>query len=693
MRGGRVLFMLVFVSLFLVSFIVADSHEVEDANPDFDEDVELGSNAGTTPDSPFYFLDEFFDGFGSDLEIREEKIAEIKAMIQEGKIQEAKIALRKYKVHAENFEREVSPEEREEARRSASAIYNTLKEIEDEIPEEDRGEFFDDIVEREGGIITASEIAGKIKDLCQTLSDIDPLEYSRICKTGDDAPEWQKILDKDLTATQREEAKNFGKIMSQCFKTSGQECACDEIPFADFAEMCSIAAPLAVACDIEGNEEACEKMDNLEMPELPDHLQDVFDELERDIGDSQFELHMPFECREAGITNPRECMKLMVESNAPPECKQALLDANVQGEREGREICEKIMFELNAPPECIEAGLTDHKECGLFMFKQDAPSECIEAGLTGEYRDDPRKCDKIMRELDRSFDERGGPGGFFGRDCGRIENPKERLNCYDGATRGARDFDDRYREIKQEEKQCAQQCLSEGGAWDFSGGDCTCRFDNFRKDFDDRFKDNFRKDLNGEFRDNFRYDEEPRYDCSVIDCFDGQYCDPYQGCVFDRNDNPLYDCSVMFCVTGSYCDPYQGCVSDGGRSDDPNNGKYDCSQLNCGPGFFCNSLEGCYPDNSKDFNTKSNPDYDPTFGGDGVSCNEGYESDGQGGCIPFGTGDYGFDDPNSDSYSTDYDESPPPETEPEPEQESAPEQEEPTGAAITGNVFLDYYFR
>ena len=25
--------------------------------------------------------------------------------------------------------------------------------------------------------------------------------------------------------------------------------------------------------------------------------------------------------------------------------------------------------------------------------------------------------------------------------------------------------------------------------------------------------------------------EEPLYDCSVLDCFEGYYCDPYTGCV------------------------------------------------------------------------------------------------------------------------------------------------------------------
>src|SRR3990167_1990164 len=270
---------------------ISETSDTETDISNFEEGVELEVTSGITPDSGIYFVeDKILSKFRSDIENREKKIAEI-------------------------------------------------KEIRSEIPEEERGEFFDDVIEREGRIVTAVEIAGKIKELCESLAKIDPLEYSRVCKTSDNAPNWQKKLDKDLTAEQKTEAEKFGKIMQQCFETAGQQCACDEIPFTEFANTCSIAAPLATACEVEKNEAACEKLDNLEMPELPEHLQSVFDSLERGMMESQFDVHMPFECREAGATNPRECAKIMIQTNAPEECKQALLDANVQNERQGREIC------------------------------------------------------------------------------------------------------------------------------------------------------------------------------------------------------------------------------------------------------------------------------------------------------------------------------------------------------------------
>ena len=426
--------MFLFSIVFLLG-VLAGIYAQETDISSIDKTAELQETEGITPDSALYFFDEFLDRFGNDLNIREEKIAEIKAMIQAGKIEEAKIALQNYLEHAENLEEDVSPEESEEVRRSAAAIYNTLQEIENEIPDDEKEEFFDDVIEREGRIITASEIAGKIKELCETLSKIDPLEYSRVCKLEDDASDWQKKLDKDLTEEQRKEAIKFGEIMSQCFRTSGQECRCDEIPFTEFAEMCSIAAPLATACEIENDEEACEQLNNLEMPELPEHLQDVFDRLEGEISESQFESHMPKECSEAGATNPKECMRIMIQTHAPEECRDALIEANVQNEREAREICEEIMFEINAPEECIEAGLRDPKECGKLMFTVNAPEECVEAGLTGEHRSDEKKCREIMNGLERGEGNRGRGGS--GVNCRQIENSEERLKCYDSALSGA----------------------------------------------------------------------------------------------------------------------------------------------------------------------------------------------------------------------------------------------------------------
>lgn len=402
-----------------------------------DVDEELGG-AGITPDSTFYFLDKWFDGFGNCIDNRKEKVAEIKEMINAGNVDAAKESLRKYEDCAKEVEREVSPEEKENVKRGSRAIRKTIREIEKDIPNEDRKEF-SNIVDKEDKIEAAAEIAFKIKDLCEQLSKLDPNEYSRVCRVKGDAPKWQIELDDDLTEEQKNGARKFAEIMSQCFRTQGVNCRCSELEDINkpFADRCSVVAPLAVKCE-KGEESACEAMDEATQgieDTLPDYLLDIFSELEGDVEKDQFEFHMPRECREAGAKTPKECMKAMFEANAPEECQQALKEGKISfsNEREARESCERIMFEANAPEECIKAGLKDHKECGRFMFKQNAPEECIDAGLTGEGRDDPRKCEKLMKE---QFGEgKGGPnrGRGPGPDCRKIENPEERLKCYDGA--------------------------------------------------------------------------------------------------------------------------------------------------------------------------------------------------------------------------------------------------------------------
>ncbi len=497
-----------------------------DVDDDFDGDLEeeYGDeeivDPGMTPDSAFYFLDEFFDRFGDEIENREEKIAEIKAMVEQGDFDSAHEALEKYKKYADEIERESDPERRDDARRSAAAIRHALNDIREDIPENERAELYDGVIERENSILTAVEISSKIKELCVQLADLDPVQYSKVCNVGDDddAPSWKRRLHEDLTEEQRIEAKEFGEIMSQCFETSGRDCRCEDISFYDFSVACSQVAPLAAQCD-EGDEDACEQMDDIEMPELPDYLEDIFEEIEDRYGEDKYDMHMPKECVEEGATTPRECGKIMIRIHAPPECKDALLEANVQSESEGREICDKIMMEIHAP-ECAAKGITNPEECGEMMM----PDECKEKGIS-----DRDECEELMRSLG----PRGqGPGGFGppGRDCMSLQDSGERLKCFEEAVGGMGNhygvgerFEgqqgeitwqckenrihwgpdcekfmmeewpeqermrneerhkldeqrsaDEYEWSKEKEQECANSCDLENGWWDFRGGECVC---------------------------------------------------------------------------------------------------------------------------------------------------------------------------------------------------------------------------
>ncbi|MEK6848852.1 MAG: hypothetical protein AABX65_04435 [Nanoarchaeota archaeon] len=487
------------------------------------KDAKLEESAGITPDSPFYFMDNFFDRFRNDVSVREERIAEVREMIEGGKVEDAKKALARYRDVADVLEKEIEPERQKEARRSSAAIKNALNEIKGEIPEEQRKEFVDETIKREDKIAAAAKVAEQIKELCVQLSKLDPEQYSRMCRTDENAPKWQRELDEKLTDEQKKEAEEFFGIMSNCFRNP-KGCECDKISVPSFSAMCKVKAPLAAKCE-EGDIEACKDMEEGEdMADLlPPHLQSVFEKIEGRYNEAHderaFEKYMPEECQEAGAKTPKECRSVMFKLNAPEEC----VSAGLTGASGDEKKCEEIMFKANAPEECIEAGVKNPKECGKIMFKQHAPEECIAAGLTGEGRGDERKCREIMEKLGGERREEGPEGyGSSGASCMQISDPAEKLKCFENAYNGmpsgelqggdrrqqqrqgagypkecqeagalspeacreamSKKFEERFRETKESEKRCADECSAKGGAWDFSGGVCKCYGGGERKE-------------------------------------------------------------------------------------------------------------------------------------------------------------------------------------------------------------------
>ncbi|MBI2056947.1 hypothetical protein HYT91_01705, partial [Candidatus Pacearchaeota archaeon] len=169
---------------------------VEEAK-NFDE--ELSVNAGITPDSGLYFVeDKILAPFRSDLDNRERKIAEMQEMMQAGNIEAARKSFERYQRYADNFERDVSPEERAEALRSSEAIRGVaIRDIAQNAPAGLKDELVLEIIDKEAGIATAAEIASKISELCSQLSKLDPSQYAKVCKIEGDAPDWRKKLDAD----------------------------------------------------------------------------------------------------------------------------------------------------------------------------------------------------------------------------------------------------------------------------------------------------------------------------------------------------------------------------------------------------------------------------------------------------------------------------------------------------------------
>ncbi len=713
--------------------VVSTSDEIAIEEKKFNELVkeaegfneELGVDAGLTPNSPFYFIDTTFDNFASEENLREERIAEMQVLApqcgqgDDRACRYIKESFERYKEHAEQFEKSVSPEQRETALRSSEAIRGTfVKEIAQNLPPREKDEMVRELVQGENNIAIAAEIAGKIKELCVQLAELDPNEYSRVCRIEGDAPDWRKELDRDLTDEQRKEALKFGEIMSQCFETSGQNCRCEEIPFTDFAEACAVAAPLATACEIEENEEACEQLDDLEMPELPQHLEDIFENLEMEMNEDKYGMYLPPECEKAGATLPKECAKIMINEHAPEECRQALLDADVHSESEGRKICDKIMFEKNAPEECIAAGIKDPRECGNYMFKTNAPRECLDAGITGEGRDDPRKCQQLMES---KFGGREGPGGcapgticvpgsqwapgtgpdrqMSGGNCAGISNSEERLKCYDGAGQFVKEYHEDFRkdfgEMQNKRRQCEENCRAQGeGGFLKENGNCVCEAPNYQE-YGQQYPNQFRQDFNN----------QPKYN-PYGDFKDGRYIAPPQSPRLPPYPPSGVDCARIMCQEGYNCEQGRGCVPSQGYFPPTdylkpgyvdNTAKYDCSKLNCGPApNYCDPWGGCQ---------KGEGGFNP----DGSSCDEGYEWSGSG-CIPFGTGNYNFNqqppttstepttsgttttEPASAPSTSTTSSEPAPTTSSEPAPSSGGDGGSVTGGVISNNKFLRFWF-
>ncbi len=456
---------------------------------------ELTAEHGITPDSAFYFIDEFFDRFGNDLEIREEKIAEIRAMVEAGNIEAAKRSLENYLDAAERIEKEISPEERDEALRSAAAIQNTIREIENEIPEDEREDFVNDVIELEDDIATAAEIAVQITELCDKLVKMgEHKKASEVCKLDKDdkdEPKWKKKKNRAWNSKMSDDAVEFTEVLSQCMKVTSDEiegnydeCECDKMPEGK-QDLCENIAEAEDACSF-GDDEACNVGDELVnefMDGLPDQLLKVVSRLNADFVEG---------CEGLSF---EECFLKEAEKNlqyAPEECREPIREAiragEVRGESQARKICEKIMFEKHAPLECIEAGATTPDECAL-LFKGRGVGEGGLGGFNFEQR------------------EERGPG-FDYSVCDAIVDVRSQLDCYRDNVRKTGLHKDYYKERQR-----------------FRGEFDRGQFENFREyrgQFENEFDQRFKGERIDEYADFYARD---RY---YEDYYKGNY-DPNKG--------------------------------------------------------------------------------------------------------------------------------------------------------------------
>ena len=567
-------------------------------------DVTLEGSAGLTPDSTFYFMETLVESIlvGDDpekaLKYKEEKVLELKEMLESDNKEAAEKALEGVNKYNDIIQKEVSPDIEKKVRKSSKAVKGVLNSFEDKLKDEDWEDVqkgIDASLKQEDKIALAAKISKKIGDLCETLSDLDPLEYAKVCKSGDDSPKWKRDLDERLTKEQKEEAREFMGIMGECF-ANPSECRCDDISIKPFAEKCKVFAPLVAKCE-SGDKDACQEMEEQEDPInlLPDYLQDVMEDLEDQYGDAKHDLFVPPECIKEGATTKEACMKVMFKLHAPPECAKACEEGLIdpKNEHEGRKACEEIMFKSEAPQECINAGLKDFRECERYMFKLDAPKECLDAGLDGSGRSDWKKCEVITFRLDAPKEclDAGitGEARDDWKKCDairfRLDAPKE---CLDAGLDGLGKDDwkkcDKIRFLLDAPEEC-HKFKDERDPWK------SCQPLQFKLDAPKECLD---AGLDGTGRDDWRKCDAIRFKLDAPpECInaglDGSGKNDWRECDKIRKDTESQgdrkeDCAPdeLHICNGNICK----CTSD------PNDG---CGALDCQQGYSCQYGQ-CFPD-------------------------------------------------------------------------------------------------
>ncbi|MBT4540031.1 hypothetical protein HOC35_00820 [Candidatus Woesearchaeota archaeon] len=411
--------------------------------------------AGITPDSPFYFVDEIIDTItlaaaeGEEkaekaAEIAAEKVAEAKLMADKNLTDETLEALENANVSG-LVEGEVSPELRELTKEKMEFINKILAELEDIIPED-----FDEIKALIDSQKTqadknriAADIADKISDLCNELAleNYDLMLEEPRCDP-ENAPEWLgKYIEEDINKRQEEATQMVLEILTQCIEDP-RECDCDKIPVESEKRKCKENSALAVRCEYEQDMKACHELDGKEdefLDDLPEFMRDiVIETFESKLNEKEgemFDKFAPPECKKAGATTREECEDIMMDIHGPPpkECMEG-------GEFIGPEECDEIMEELHGPtpPECKRDGeYIGEDECGAALVAAGKmPNECVNGGQFIGFEE----CDGMMKEL------HGPPpkecmedGKFIGEnECRTImdeqlrNNKAESPECYNG---------------------------------------------------------------------------------------------------------------------------------------------------------------------------------------------------------------------------------------------------------------------
>lgn len=398
-------------------------------------------SAGMTPDSPFYFVDEIIDTVtiataeGEEkaeaaANIAAEKVAEAKLMSDKNLTSETLEALSNANVSS-LVEGDVSPKLKELTQEKMEFIKKLLAEMDQTIPEDLSAiqSLIDAQQTQADKNKIAAELAEKIGDFCDKLAeqDYNLMEAEPRCDP-EQAPDWLKeFIETDIQKREQEATKDVLSMITQCIEDPRQ-CDCESIPVESHKQDCIENSALAVRCEYEQDESACNELESKGdefLEDLPEFMIDIVtervDQLMEKKEKDMFNKFAPEECIEAGVTTREECEEIMIEKYGPPP-EECLENGNFIGEDE----CKAIMEEKYGPPpsECMDGDrFIGEEACEATMIASgEIPQECVEGGeFIG--RDE---CESIMKEkYGETPEECMQDGEFIGEDeCKSIMTEK-----------------------------------------------------------------------------------------------------------------------------------------------------------------------------------------------------------------------------------------------------------------------------
>ena len=311
-------------------------------------------------------------------------------------------------------------------------VRENINNVENKIKENDY-ELLDKYLTEEEKTKLSMDISEKVLSYCDELAmqDYASMQKDEKCQSY----AWMENKIKQRLTEEQGKAKSEIETQVQICMNNPKECNCDNIKLLSEKTKCEEFKSLAVKCEFQNDDSACEKIKTF-MPQETERAK-----YEKEI----IEKYLPAECSEAGVRDGEECKKLILTLNQPKsecmengayvgdeKCKEKLVNQGdvvkecvVDGKLVDPEQCRNIVKEgnkptgkewelmsgeckergvydtaaceeiVNLPRPCKDAGYYTKKECGALTLNNNLPKECVDAGALT-----PEACEKLKLPSD-----------------------------------------------------------------------------------------------------------------------------------------------------------------------------------------------------------------------------------------------------------------------------------------------------